>query len=116
MENTMELIAKALESVVEQKVAEKTQEVVGLDSVLEFIRNSSGHERELIMKCLEDFHQDTLDEYYYSRLEGDSFIINKDELTVEDVENAGILEDCYNEYLDNACDIRETIKDLVDRI
>lgn len=69
-----------------------------------------------IIDCFTANHPETLDEYYHYRLEDDDSIINKDDINVMTVDEAGLLEDCYNKYLDDAYDLREIAKDIIDRI
>jgi len=49
--DTMEMITKALEAVVEQKVAEKVT-VLNVDSVLEFIKNASSEDIDKIFEAV----------------------------------------------------------------
>lgn len=111
--DTIEMITEALEKVVEQKVAEKSTGV-NLDSVLEFIRNSTEDDREAIIKCFEDFHSDTLDCYFDKRVIEDDMVAKSD-IDCNLIDELGILGDAFDYYLDNN-DVREVVKDLIDRL
>lgn len=115
--DTMEMITKALEAVVEQKVAEKAT-TVNLDSVIEFIKTANDEEITHIFNAISDTDRgdELLDNFYQNKLEADDSIINKDELTIGDVDDAGLLEDCFNHYVDNCYDQKSLLKDIIDRI
>ena len=117
MENTMELIAKALESVVEQKVAEKAK-TVDLDSILEFIRNADRDSLNKIMIEVggTEIGAELNNDYYQHRLEQDDDVIMRDYLDVDTVDEAGLLEDCFGRYVRDCSDLREVIKQLVDEL
>lgn len=115
--DTMEMIAKALEAVVEQRVAEKAKEV-NLDSVLEFIKTA---DREALNNMLiaigeTSIGSNLIQDIVERKIEENEELIYKDDIDVQTVDECGLLEDCYNEYLDNACDLREVAKDIIDRL
>lgn len=115
--DTMEMITKALEAVVEQKVAEKAT-TVNLDSVLEFIKTA---DREALNNMLiaigeTSIGSNLIQDIVERKIEEDEKLVHTDDIDVQMVDECGLLEDCYNEYLDNACDLREIAKDIIDRI
>lgn len=105
-----------MESVVEQKVAEKTN-AVNLNSVLEFIRNADRHSLNKIMIEVGETNvgRELDDDYYQRRLEQDDDVIMRDDLDVDMVDNAGLLEDCFERYVEKF-NKREIIKKLVDEL
>lgn len=113
----MEMIAKALETVVEQRVAEKTR-AVDLDSVLEFIRNAG---RDSLNKIMIEVGETEIgaelnDDYYQHRLEQDDDVIMRHDLDVDTVDEEGLLEDCFERYVEQCNNLREIIKQLVDEL
>lgn len=115
------MITKALETVIEQRVEEKTKaNAIDLNQVIEYI---TGYRSVEEMHAIFDtFRQkdregefEILNNYYQHRIENDDSIIDKDSLDVETVDDCGLLEDCFNEYLDN-CDLRDVAKDIIDRL
>lgn len=118
---TLEMITKALETVIEQRVEEKVKaNAIDLNKVIEYI---TGYRSVEEMHAIFDAFQqkdrngefEILDNYYQNRIDDDDSIINKDNLDVETVDDCGLLEDCFNEYLDN-CDLRDVAKDIIDRL
>lgn len=112
-----EAFAKVVNELVEAEVS-KVKSEINLDSVLEFIKNANSEDSKKIFEALSDNSSgdEILYNYYENRLRNDSDMINKDDLTVSDVDEAGLLEDCYNEYLDNCYSVKDVIVDLLDRL
>ena len=115
--DTMEMITKALEAVVEQKVAEKAT-TVNLESIEKWVETASKEDMENLIQSLanNEYYKEIMDKQYQERLDDDNSIINKDDIDVDTVEDCGLLEDCYERYLDKSCDLREIAKDIIDRI
>lgn len=114
---TLEMVAKALESVVEQKLVEKAGKV-NLDSVLEFIKTA---DRDSLNKIMIEVGETEIgaelnDDYYQRRLEQDYDVIMKSDIDVDAVDEAGLLEDCFERYVEECSNLREIIKQLVDEI
>lgn len=120
--DTMDMISKALEAVVEQKVAERS--ATNLDSVLEFVRNANRSDLEKILSVFAETTNGTevLDDKYRTRRAGDDSVLVRDDITGEDVvELVGQMdldEFIFNEYWDNLgeYDKKEFIKDVIDRL
>ena len=121
--DTMKMISKALEQVVEQEVSRRAGEMK-LENVIQFLRTCSPEDfayvfdemvRQESSNC--EYYRGTsnFDNYYQNRLEDDNSIINRDDIDVDTVEECGILEECFYRYVENG-DEREIIKGLVDRL
>ena len=120
----MEMISKALNEAVEQKVAEKMQEIQvkqnleTLQEKIDFVKELNRAELFSILNYLAGGRgpfDDWLDDYYERRLDDDCDVIRKDDLEVSDVADAGLLEDCFERYVEDN-DERSIIKELVDRL
>lgn len=122
--DTMEMIAKALESVVEEKVAERKPEI-NLESVLQFVENCSDEEFEKIFQKMRDCDQypssgkvretrcfiDFAEEF----IEANDYVARCD-LNAEVVDDEGLLEDCFERYVEKSGHLREIIKQLIDEL
>lgn len=118
------MIAKALESVVEEKVAEKAK-TVNLDSVLDFIKMTDN--KEILSQIIAGINdnqvgRDLLDDDYQRRLEEDDEVVMKNDIPenmVEDlVEEYGLAETIATNYFNNlnGYALRDRIKDLIDNL
>lgn len=121
---TLEMITKALETVIEQKAEEKAKaNAIDLNQVIEYIKGyRSVEEMNAIFDAFQQKDRngefEILDNYYQNRIDDDDSIIDKNNLDVETVDECGLLKDCFDEYLDNAdySDLREVAKDIIDRL
>jgi hypothetical protein len=114
--DTMEMIAKALESVVEEKVSEKAG-AVNLDSILEFIKTA---DRDSLNKIMVEVGETEIgaelnDDYYQRRLEQDDDVVMKEDIDVDLIDDIGLLEDCFERYV-LRWGAREIVKNLIDEI
>ena len=116
IEMMSQMVAGMLQNIVDEQVAKNA--TTNLDSVLEFIKNASAEDMETIFATIRDSEKgdELLHDFYQDKLDDDDSIINKNDLDVDTVDNCGLLEDCYNRYIDDACDLREIAKDIIDRI
>lgn len=121
--DTMEMISKALEAVVEQKVAEKATAVT-IDSVLEFIKNADRDAlNNMLIAIGETSIGDNLIKDIVEReIENDENLIYKDDIQADDVvkfvNEMDLNEFLFNEHWDNldSFEQKEFIKDAIDKI
>lgn len=120
IEMMSQMVAGMLQNIIDEQVAKNA--TTNLDSVLEFIRNSTEDDRKAIMQCLDDFHQDTLENYYQDRLDEDTSVINKDDIGDDEIKELVSDHDLESEIAEEyysdcpSCDLKEKIKDLIDNL
>lgn len=120
IEMMSQMVAGMLQNIVDEQVTKNA--TTNLDSVLEFIRNSTEDDRKAIMQCLDDFHQDTLENYYQDRLDEDTSVINKDDIGDDEIKELvsdhDLEGEIAEEYYSNcpSYDLKEKIKDLIDNL
>jgi hypothetical protein len=74
------------------------------------------------MQCFDDFHQNTLENYYHERLDEDTSVINKDDIGDDEIKElvsdhdleSEIAEEYYNNL--GSYDLKEKIKDMIDNL
>lgn len=121
--DTMEMISKALEAVVEQKVAEKATAIT-IDSVLEFIKNADRESLNNMLIAIGEtsIGSNLIQDIVERKIEEDETLIYKDGMADEDVIELvgehGLEERIFEEHWDDlgAYNQKEFIKDAIDNL
>ena len=102
-----------MNQVVEEEKA-KVSSNVNLESIGNWIETASEEDIQKLSEMLNnnEYYRNLSEDAFQQRIENDDYIL-KDDLDVDVVDDAGLLEDCFREYAERQ-GVKDTIIELLD--